>query len=259
MCACKGSAIAVIIVLIYLFMTDFYVLYKNIPYRKVDSTEIRKVMIGLPTIDRDIDKAETMYTHLKDAIDYMRSKKENIEVEIKVITRESDIKAIEFWKDKATIRTIPHYEITKRHNFEKMAEKFNKLCDESRKSEVLIIVESDVYLKRHTIERMIEKLGDNHIVFAYGDIPWAGCPIVVKDSMMTPKVVVGRGVGKLENSVVIGSWTGAIAMRTLVIRECEFKVGKFKGIEGQDIGFFQGAYRKRFRAYMIDSVTHDYR
>ena len=51
-----------------------------------------------------------MYSSLKESIDYLKEK--NIKISIVVITRESDIKSIQFWKDKVKVQKY-HYSIEK--------------------------------------------------------------------------------------------------------------------------------------------------
>ena len=72
-----------------------------------------KVLTGIVCIDRDSDLSQKIYDALK----------ENNVKDIMIVTRETDKNIINFWKNKAMIVTIPHYEIDGRHNMDKIAEK----------------------------------------------------------------------------------------------------------------------------------------
>ena len=64
-----------------------------------------------------------MYNALIISINELK-KKYNIIVDLVVITRESDKKIIDFWKDKVhKIVLVSNYTIKSRHNFQKISEK----------------------------------------------------------------------------------------------------------------------------------------
>ena len=62
-----------------------------------------------------------------------------------IVTRESDTKTVNFWKNKAIVKTVPHYEIKDRHNCEKIAEKRTIVVDYAkRKYDAIWFVDSDI-------------------------------------------------------------------------------------------------------------------
>jgi hypothetical protein len=250
--------VLLIIFIIYLRRTDYYFLHNIRPYKKVKKNKIKKILIGLPSIDRDIKKASKMYKSLINSINNLNKNtdKNTYNIDLLVITRDSDKKIINFWKDKANIITVPHYVIEKRHNFENIIKKFNELINQSKEYDVLTIIESDVYIKKNTLENLIKNLKKNHITLAYGDVPWLGTPIVIVPSIFYPKIINANNENNF--SVVLGSWTGAVAIRTEVFKDCKFELGAFKDILGQDVGFYQQAFKKRYKVFMIDDVYHDY-
>ena len=251
----------IIIFIIYLYKTDFYLYYNSLPYRKVNNKYIEDILICLPTIDRDINKANEMYSSLKESIDYLKEKK-NIKISIVVITRESDIKSILFWKDKAEVIKVPHYSIEKTHNLKKVSEKFNTFIKLVKKNnyDALCIIESDVYVNYKTLNNLFDSLKNNHISFAYGDLRWAKYPLIVVPTLFKPIIADAREQKK--NATVLGGWTGAVAIRSEVFDHCNFNLHKWQSknliIEGQDVGFYNSAFKNRYKVSITDEVFHDY-
>lgn len=177
-------------------------------------------------------------------------------IDLLVITRKSDIKIINFWKNKASIITVPNYIIKERHNFKNLTKKFNELINQSKNYDTLIIIESDVYVKKNTLYNLIENLKKNHITVAYGDVVWDGNPVIVIPTFFYPKLINPTKYNNFSN--IIGTGTMCVAIRTEVFDDCNFEIGVFKDITGQDIGFFQQAFKKRYKVFMIDDIYHDY-
>lgn len=247
--------ILIICLVLYLWYSDFYILYNILPYKSVNNKEIKNVLIGIPTIDRDINKAVNMYETLLKSIE----KTNNYHIDIVVITRESDIHSIDFWKNKCRIITVPHYEITGRHNLKKLTDIFNTLAEHSKIYDALIIIESDVYVKDDTISSLLYYLKYNHITFCYGNIPWNNDePYVIIPTFLQPMPINPKKKNK-QYIHTIGSWTGCVAIRSEVFTSCNFKVDTFNGINGQDVGFYKEAFKQRYKVFMLDEVNHDYK
>ena len=249
-------SLLIILLIIFLYKTENYIIHNSLPYKKLTA----RILIGIVTIDRDIRKAPKMYSHLSNSIDnFLRHN--NTKIDIIVITRDSDLKSINFWNNKYNIKviTVPHYLITKRHNFKEMAKQYNYLIYivKSQKYDKLIIIESDVYIKENTISNLLNNTEKYHIAVSYGIIPWAGYPVVAVSGLLYPKIKDARLITKKDR--LIGAWTGAIAIRREVFDHCSFKKDKFDEIEGQDIGFFKQVHRNRYSAILLDEVTHDYK
>ena len=235
-------------------------IYNSLPYKKVSNKKINSILIGLPTIDRDITKASKMYDSLMKSINTLQNSDnvfgDKLTIDICIITRETDVNMINFWKDKAKIYLVPHYEITNRHNWNKIVETFNILANNSLSYDVLTIVESDVYLQSNSLLNMLNKLSDNHVSLAYGNIPWAGYPVIVIPGWISPKIINGKPSN--DNIRILGHWTGAVTIRTEVFDTCKFNYGSFQGIVGQDVGFYQQLFKNRFKVLLTEYVEHDY-
>lgn len=244
--------------IILLLNPDYIFYYEHFwkPYKKVLNKKIKHVMVGLPTIDRDSDIADKMYNALIISINELK-KKYNIIVDLVVITRESDKKIINFWKDKVhKIVLVSNYTIKSRHNFEKISEKFNKLADIAKKYDALFIVESDIIIKPNTSTLLYEKLNTYHIATTYHEIPWCKYPIIMTGGLI-PLKKNARDIN--EDTTILGHGTGAIMIRSEVLNECKFNNKNIFGINGQDIGFYISAFINRYKICLINQeVEHLY-
>ena len=232
----------------------FYYKYCFLPYKNVEKTPIKNIMIGLPTIDRDIDLAPKMYDALILSMKYIRFFY-NINFDIFVITRKSDFKSIQFWKEKSKLVLVKNYKIERRHNFIGLTKTFNKLIKKSKKYDALFIVESDIIINQQTLKKLYEKLKTNHIVCSYYNIPWCGYPFFVRDGFFPC-----NDNADVNNSMrILGHGTGCILIRTEVFAHCDFTTKYFFKIQGQDIGFFLSAFKERYSTFLInDKVQHMY-
>ena len=161
---------------------DQILYYENFwrPYKSIQNKKIKKIMVGMPTIDRDADIAEKIYINLLESINMLKNK-HDVDVDLVVITRKTDKKIIKFWENKVNhIILVDSYSIKKRHNFSKISEKFNKLAELSRNYDVLFIVESDIVVHPTTATILYEKLNKYHIVTTSHEIPWCKYPIFIK-------------------------------------------------------------------------------
>ena len=250
--------IILICVLLYVYITDWYLIRNLLPLRCVSNNPIKKIMIGCPTIDRDISKASKMYQTMINAIKHLSTFKQII-IDIIVITRKSDNKIKEFWNNKANkIILVPHYEIIDRHNIDAISNKMNILSSYclNNNYDALVIIESDVYSNIDTLTNLVICLENNHVAFAYGNIPWEKKPVVVMPGFLKPKIINPNETYLWKRAH--GSWTGFVAIRKEVLYGTPFKKKKFKNIVGQDVGFYMRCFHMRFRIFVTDYVEHDY-
>ena len=119
------SDIFYIITLFMLLFLVVYVLFSK-PILKKHNVHhnVHNVLTGIVCIDRDADLSRPLYVALL----------ENNVNDIMVVTRETDKHTIQFWKDKATVVTIPHYELNGRHNFDKIAQKRQLVINYAKKN-----------------------------------------------------------------------------------------------------------------------------
>lgn len=217
-----------------------------------------KLMIGMMTIDRDIDIAEKVFSKIKSAITHFNKTYPNIIVEIVVITRETDKSSIAFWNSKsATVLTVPHYDIIKRHNMKRITDKSNRLVKYAidNKCNYLMFVESDVGLLENTITHLFELLSDSHVSASCGPVPWANETVAYMCSIIPKRV-------RLEDfdKPFIGLGTSAMAMMCNVdiFQQVEFECATLFGITGQDVGFFRNLFRNRYKLLITNETVEHY-
>jgi len=216
----------------------------------------RKVLIALPTIDRDFCFVEIFYNHLMKSI----PESSNFEFTILTVMREQDTKMYNFWKDKSIIKKVKNYEILKdRHNLEKVSETFNYIKNYASQENYdnLIIIESDIMLKLDTITKLLKNLSHSDIVVFPFETPWAGFPVVLNQEQ---KYINFRDVN--EDQYIKGHGTGCIIMNKEVIEDekINFNVEKHGTIIGQDIGFFKSLHENNYKVFMInDELYHAYK
>ena len=248
--------ILLIFISILLFSeNDYLTYYKHVilPKRSISSKKIKKILIGLPVIDRDSDICDKVYNCIEESKENL--KKYNIEFDYLIVTRETDEKCIKFWKNKGKLIVIDNYEIKNRHNMDKLSETFNIIRRNSLSYDALLIVESDILLNKNTILRLYEKISKYHIVSSYFETPWSKYPVIAIGGLL-PKIGNGR---YYNNKLILGTGTGCVLIRTEVLKKCNFNKKTFFGITGQDVGFFISAYKNRFTTYLInDEVKHLY-
>jgi len=150
-------------------------IYHILPYKHVSNKNIKKIMIGLPTIDRDSDLLEEVYNNIINSIKYC-NKTNNFEFMLFPICRKIDKKCYDFWNNKKEINNsisdvylVDSYEIKKRHNFNQMAKTFNIILNNARNnnSDALIIIESDIIIKENTILLLINNIKNSHVALCY--------------------------------------------------------------------------------------------
>ena len=223
-----------------------------IPYKDVTNIEINKLLIAIPTIDRDIDISMKIYNNLITSLSCYTN------YNIIVVTRETDIQTINFWKNKATIITVEHYEILKRHNYHNIKKKYNimrEYCIQNN-YDALFILESDILLNVDSIKKHLINIKNNHVTLSYFNVPWCGYPYITVVEDLFPKDTDARDSN---NILILGHGTGAIMIRKEVLENIEFKIMIYNGIKGQDIGFFKQCYEHRYKVFLIDDyVEHLY-
>ena len=246
--------ILVLVILYIIFCENDYLTYYKyaiLPKRAVSSNKIKKILIGLPVIDRDSDICDNVYNCIEESKKIILEKY-NIEFEYIIVTRTTDKKCIKYWKNKGKLIIIDSYEIKNRHNWDKVTETFNIIRQNSFSYDALLIVESDILLNKDTI---YEKINKYHIVCSYFETPWCKYPAIIIDGLY-PRQVNAR---YYNNNLILGHGTGCILIRTEVFKKCDFNNKTFFDITGQDVGFFLSVFKNRYTTFLInDEVKHLY-
>ncbi len=225
------------------------------PYKAVPNEPIKRILLGMYTIDRDVNKAQLVWDSIQSSIIMQ-------DISFVVITRETDIYSIEFWKDKSQVIMIPHYDIVDRHSFPEMAKQCNLLVKIAIDNgyDALAIVESDVVISETTLSLLISALDKNHVALVYGVIPWADTPIVVVPGLLGPKFENPRNGA---NKLIIGSWMGCVMFRVSVFNDVYFDVDSIQSpygvIDGQDVSIYKQLFYHRYKVFLVDQeVKHDF-
>lgn len=248
----KTSLIIVLFVGLYLVYNNINVRY-IIPKKKVNFYQPTKVLLGLPTIDRDHVIVEHFYKLLSESISQVK----DIQIDLLVTMRYKDEKMYKFWKDKAKIKLFEDYFIEERHNLKMVSETFNYIKNYSYENnyDTLIFVESDIFVQKDTIQVLLEKIKHSHVVLFPFETPWAKYPIVLEDGLFY-NFENARNYRK--DKCILGHGTGCMAINKQVMSDKNVKFDHigFKGIFGQDVGFFQNLNRNYYKVLMINNELY---
>jgi hypothetical protein len=192
-----------------------------------------KVLTGILYIDRDSDLSQKMYDALN----------ENNVKDIMIVTRETDKKTIDFWKNKAMLVTVPHYEINGRHNMDKIAEKRQLIIDYAKKKyDAIWFVDSDVIPTKGILNELIKTNKD--ICLAPYRVKWFGSPCIGISSNEYPYVKLHKidEEDKKENRkpFIIGGFACTLIKKSTFDIKVETKeiTNSEIYVKGEDVGFF---------------------
>ena len=167
----------------------------------------------------------------------------------------SDVKSINYWKDKGKLIVLKDYKIINRHNYDGLTKTFNTIKDQSINYDALIIVESDILVNKKTFSKMLNKIHKYHCVCSYFETPWCKYPCIMIGGIYH-RIANGR---QYNNRVILGHGTGCIMIRTEVFKHCNFDYCTYMNITGQDVGFFKLMYENGYSTFLLnDEVKHLY-
>jgi hypothetical protein len=154
-----------------------------------------KIMVGIVTIDRDINYAQILLNSIiQNGIDMK---------DIYVCTRETDTKIIEFWKPIVNVITINHYDILNRHNMNKIANKRQILLDiaNDKKYDYIWFIDSDIIPTKNILNKLL-KIKSNVAIAPY-PIKW----MVDKSAVVgikNEKIFICKNSGKIIRCTIGG-------------------------------------------------------
>lgn len=216
----------------------------------------KRVLIALPTIDRDFCFADKFYKSLQNSI----PKFSNYKFDIVTIMREQDTNMNNFWKDKSIVKKVKNYDITEnRHNLEKVSEIFNSIKNyaSDQNYDKLIIIESDIMVKYDTISKLLENLSRSDVVVFPFETPWTGFPLVINKQNLA---VNSRELSG--DQYIFGHGTGCVSMNKEIIEDekINFNIETYKNTIGQDVGFFKSLHDNNYKVFMVnDELYHAYK
>ena len=202
----------------------------------------KSVLTSVVSIDRDIDLASKLHKAL------IKNRCKNI----LIVTRESDINTIDFWKSRAKIITVPHYDIVSRHNFDKLVLKRQIVLDYAKNNhyDALWFVDSDIIPKPKTLINLKTK---KDICLAPYQPKWGEGSLVGIKIDSYPYVNIHKITSEDKKvprkSCIVGGFGCTLIMKSCFDVKIEYQMypdsTDWKGckIEGEDVGFFLNCYK----------------
>jgi hypothetical protein len=218
------------IILLILVILSIILLIITIPYNK-------KILCGIVTIDRDAQYADALYKALL---------QNNIN-DIMVVTRITDSKSIEFWKDKLPndrLVCIDHYEIddeNKRHNMRKIAYKRNIIVKYAIDNNYTHIwfVDSDVIPTTGVLDELL-RINSDIAIAAYKPKWYPQVCVGIKDHNDEYKLhIIDKNCHGVKDCKIAGF--GCTLIKRKAYKNFKIEVKNIKHIYGDDIGFFINA------------------
>lgn len=203
-----------------------------------------KILTAIVCIDRDSDMCSKLYESL-----LLNNAKDII-----IVTRDSDIRIINFWKKYAIVKTIPHYEIVQRHNMTKIAEKRTIIMDYANKNnyDAIWFVDSDILPTKDVLKEMMKSNKD--ICIAPYRVKWNNKASVGVESNIAPYFKIHIIDNEKENAAcVIGGFGCTLIKKSAFGQKIEYKRINDSSIfvEGEDIGFFLNCYNAGLKCEYI--------
>ncbi len=201
-----------------------------------------KVLTGIVCIDRDSDLSQNLYDALL----------ENNVSDVMVVTRETDTNIIDFWKGKAFVVTVPHYEINERHNIDKIAEKRQMIIDYAKKRyDAVWFIDSDVIPTKGILNELVKTNKD--VCVAPYRVKWAGVPCIGISSNEYPYVKLHKinadDRKEYRKPFIIGGFGCTLIKKStfdVKVENKEISNSNLR-IEGEDIGFFINCYNSALK------------
>jgi hypothetical protein len=212
------------------------------------------VLTGLVCIDRDSDLSQNLYAALV----------ANNSKDIIVVTRETDKKIINFWKNKSKLITVPHYEINGRHNIDKIAEKRQLIVDYAKKKyDAIWFVDSDVIPTKGVLNDLVKTNKD--VCLAPYKVKWFGAPCIGISSNDYPYVqlheIDDEDKKEYRKPLIIGGFACTLIKNTtfdIKIETKEISDSSFS-VRGEDVGFFINCYNAGLKCeYLPNSEQPHY-
>ena len=220
-----------------LFLVIYVLFSKPILKKHNVHHNVHNVLTGIVCIDRDADLSRPLYFALLD----------NNVNDIMVVTRETDKRTIQFWKDKATVVTIPHYEVNGRHNFDKIAQKRQLVINYAKKKyDAIWFVDSDVIPSKGILNELIKTNKD--VCLAPYRVKWFGAPCIGISSNEYPYVklheIDDEDKKEYRKPFIIGGFGCTLIKKTTFDVKVESKEisNSNMGVYGEDVGFFINCY-----------------
>lgn len=224
---------------ILIFTITFGVIFGIICTNVKPKQEHCRVLTGIVCTTRDIELAPKLYNALLS----------NTVGDIMVVTRETDHETIQFWKDKAIVKTVPHYTIEGRHNIEQIAMKRTIIMNHAQtfNYDAVWFVDSDVIPTSGVLQELEKTKAD--VCIAPYKIKWLGSPCVGIYSVNPPHVSIHK-IGLFDTlfarkPCIIAGFGCTFVKRTAFSQkiQCGVIEDANRKVLGEDVGFFMNCYK----------------
>ena len=141
-----------------------------------------RCLLAILAIDRDADLAPLLINACLDSIECAKE----VQVDILVITRETDILTRVAWSHVATVLCVPHYDIHARHAIQHVAAARNTALQMAHEYAAVWFVDTDVLPHSNTLSLLWKS--EFAVVGAPYRVRWCGFPAVgiIHDTVQSP-------------------------------------------------------------------------
>ena len=216
----------------------------SLDFNLIQITSDQNILTAIVCIDRDAHLSTKVYKALQ---------RNNVN-DILIVTRESDNKTIAFWDNKATVITVPHYDIEKRHNYSNLVKKRSIVLQHciDKNYDGVWFVDSDIIPLDGTLDALKRTYVD--ICFAPYIPSWDTCACVGIETKEDPGFKI-KYINILDKIVArktccIGGFGCTFIKKSAFSQKIEYKclTSNSKLVYGEDIGFFVNCKNAGLRA-----------
>ena len=202
-----------------------------------------RVLVGIPTIDRDYDKI----------LDLLKSKFFT-NYDMLIICRITDITIIQICKlFNIKFQTVEPYEIEGSHNINKICEKRNLLVEYAKNNsyDKILMIDSDIRISSLQLYSLIFYSNFYDVVTIPYKIKWAKTQIVGKNNQI---IIPTKFILPIPLKC---DYVPAGCTIINVNNACQFKVSEKNSITSEEIGFCENCKDNKLRiCYLTSESTH---
>jgi hypothetical protein len=230
-----------------------------------------RILLAIPTIDRDQKYFEEFYSRVRKAMDNSTD-----EIDVLVLTRDQDVEIQKCWQPVEGVKmaTFENYEIEERHNLPALVRKRNFAIEYAKlkQYDALWFVDADIRVQENTLIRLVQsiKAGSDIVVAPYR-IRELGCVAVgvlgtyddqfVVDALPDPHLILSQ---EIHFQILLGGFGCTLIDRKTFDIRCNVRMiaARFgeeeTGTTAEDVGFFLNAYEAGKKAYCLSNHLVDH-
>jgi len=173
-----------------------------------------------------------------------------------IVCRESDSKCIKQWSNvhpSVIIKTVPHYDITGRHNYDALVKKRNiaRQYAVDNNYDYLFFIDSDIIINKDTFNMLVKGCNNADVCLVPYHVKWYGnIAVGVVDSNTESgfniKEIKHDPSQQVEYDVcAIGGMGCTLLNKKAMMMPFEYKQlhGENRNVFGEDIGYFVNAHK----------------